>query len=111
MGYVQRLDDANTLIGWGATAPAVSVVTPEGKVFYELWFPNDVYSYRAILEPWSPPPGFADRTADQGMHYALFSGTGLATGVYFCQVRAGSYAETRKLLLVRYASRPDRYSA
>ena len=101
MGYVQQQDDGKTLIGWGATAPAVSVVTPEGKVVYELWFPNGAYRYRAILEPWSPPPGFANRTADQGMHYALLSGTGLATGVYCCQLRAGSYAEKRKLLLVR----------
>jgi hypothetical protein len=100
IGYVQQLDVGNNLIGWGATAPAASVVTPEGKVLYELWFPNVVYSYRAILEPRSLPPGFTNRTADQGMHYTLFSGTGLATGVYVCPLRAGSYAETRKLLLV-----------
>jgi len=47
MGYVQRLDDGNTLIGWGATAPAVTEVTPDGKKVLEITFPPGVFSYRA----------------------------------------------------------------
>ncbi len=153
MGYVQRLENGNTFIGWGATSPAVSVVTPDGKTVYELWLPGGIYSYRASLAAWAPPPGFAnrgnpvpqgftlkqnypnpfnpttmieyevpypshvtlivyndlgeqvsvlaDRQVDEGVHYALFNGSGFASGVYFCRLQAGGYAETRKLLLVK----------
>lgn len=56
MGYVQRLEDGNTLIGWGATSPAVTVVTPAGKIVYELFFPGTIYSYRAYVLPWGSTP-------------------------------------------------------
>lgn len=52
MGNVQRLGDGNTLIGWGATSPAVTVVNPAGKIVYELFLPGTVYSYRAYVQPW-----------------------------------------------------------
>ncbi len=50
MGYVQRLENGNTLIGWGENAEAVAAteVTPDGEVVYELSLPEKQYSYRAF---------------------------------------------------------------
>ncbi len=50
MGYVQRLDNGNTLIGWGENENAVAAteVTPDGEVVYELSLPEKQYSYRAF---------------------------------------------------------------
>jgi len=48
MGYVQRLDNGNNLIGWGFASPAVSEVTPTGQKLFELSFPANMYSYRAF---------------------------------------------------------------
>lgn len=36
-----------------------------------------------------------------GVHEVKFDGTGLSSGVYFYQLRAGDFVGTRKLLLVR----------
>jgi hypothetical protein len=48
MGSVQRLDNGNTLIGWGATSsPAVTEVTPSGVKAFEMSLPDNVVSYRA----------------------------------------------------------------
>ncbi len=52
MGYVQRLDNGNTLIGWGATNPSVTEVRPDGSKALELTLPTGVFSYRAIRFPW-----------------------------------------------------------
>jgi hypothetical protein len=56
MGYVQRLDDGNTLIGWGSANPTVTLVSPEGEKLYELTFPAGVVSYRAYVFPWQGTP-------------------------------------------------------
>jgi hypothetical protein len=54
MGSVQRLANGNTVIGWGATSPALTEVTPEGEKVQEITFPGGVYSYRAFRYPWPP---------------------------------------------------------
>jgi hypothetical protein len=36
-----------------------------------------------------------------GRHAAMWNGVGLASGVYFYRLAAGSYSETRKLLLMK----------
>ena len=64
LGYVQRLANGNTLIGWGATNPSVTEVSPAGTRVYELTLAPTMYSYRAFRYPWkegssgggSPPP-------------------------------------------------------
>jgi uncharacterized protein (DUF1501 family) len=40
-----------------------------------------------------------DRPA--GVHTARFDASGLSSGVYFCRLRAGTFTETRKMLLLR----------
>ena len=52
MGYVQRLPDTNTLIGWGASNPSVTEVTPTGTKAFEMTLPPGVFSYRAYRIPW-----------------------------------------------------------
>lgn len=52
MGSVQRLENGNTVIGWGsAQGPAVSEVTPDGDVVFELYLPSNQISYRAYRLP------------------------------------------------------------
>ncbi|MGO9480237.1 MAG: aryl-sulfate sulfotransferase [Candidatus Kryptoniota bacterium] len=54
MGYVQRLADGNTLIGWGydeGDRPAVTEVEPNGSIALEMHLPDNVYSYRAYRYP------------------------------------------------------------
>ncbi|HEX9006554.1 MAG TPA: aryl-sulfate sulfotransferase [Bacteroidota bacterium] len=53
LGYVQRLANGNTVIGWGATNPSMSVVTPGGETINELSLPDGVFSYRAYDLPWT----------------------------------------------------------
>lgn len=54
MGYVERLPNGNTLIGWGSSNPSVTEVTPDGKKVYELRLPDSVFSYRAYRFVWQP---------------------------------------------------------
>ena len=38
---------------------------------------------------------------DAGVHEVKFDASGLSSGIYFYRIQAGSYVETRKLLLMR----------
>ncbi len=42
-----------------------------------------------------------DRLEDPGDHDVRFDGTGLASGVYYCRILAGNFAQTRSLILLR----------
>jgi len=55
MGYVQRMENGNTLIGWGAGNPTVTEVGPGGNKLYEMSFDPGIYSYRAYRYEWAPP--------------------------------------------------------
>ena len=54
MGYVQRMENGNTLIGWGAGNPTVTEVGPGGTKLYEMSFDPGIYSYRAYRYEWTP---------------------------------------------------------
>jgi hypothetical protein len=48
MGSAERLDNGNTLIGWGElTAPAISEVTPDGEEVFSVSLPDGQLVYRA----------------------------------------------------------------
>jgi hypothetical protein len=51
MGYVQRLENGNTLISWGATNPSLTEVRPDGTTALELSLPASVVTYRAFRIP------------------------------------------------------------
>lgn len=53
MGYVQRLSNGNTVIGWGSANPTMTEVDPNGNIVYELAFPIGIVSYRAYRQTWS----------------------------------------------------------
>jgi hypothetical protein len=42
-----------------------------------------------------------DEEVEPGHHRLALDGTGLASGVYFCQMVSGRFAETRKLVVLR----------
>jgi hypothetical protein len=52
MGYVDRLPNGNTLIGWGVSNPSVTEVNSEGTKLLELSLPDNVVSYRAYRFVW-----------------------------------------------------------
>lgn len=52
MGNVQRLENGNTLIGWGGGNPTLTEVKPDGTKALELTFVNGIFSYRSFKFPW-----------------------------------------------------------
>jgi hypothetical protein len=54
MGFVQRMENGNTLIGWGAGNPTVTEVAQDGTKLFEMTFDPGVYSYRAYRYDWQP---------------------------------------------------------
>ncbi|HMI31365.1 MAG TPA: aryl-sulfate sulfotransferase [Candidatus Limnocylindrales bacterium] len=53
-GSVQRFSNGNTLIGWGATTPALTEVAPDGTVISKLTFDPGTATYRALRFEWPP---------------------------------------------------------
>ncbi len=66
MGYVQRLPNGNTLIGWGESYPSVTEVTPDGKKVFEMSLPDKVVSYRAYRFAWDVNGVTASAPANAG---------------------------------------------
>jgi hypothetical protein len=52
-GSVQRLENGNTLIGWG-TAGVITEVQPDGSKVYELRLGTGIWTYRAFRFNWQP---------------------------------------------------------
>lgn len=48
MGNMQRLNNGNSLLGWGSTNPTLTEVKPDGSKALEITFAAGVYSYRAF---------------------------------------------------------------
>jgi hypothetical protein len=61
-GYTQRLDNGNTLIGWGLSNPTLTEVRPDGSKALELNLPIGSYSYRAFRFPWKENVPLASAT-------------------------------------------------
>jgi outer membrane protein assembly factor BamB len=55
MGFAQRLDNGNTFISWGGgtSRTAITEVTPQSNVVFELTLPDGVHSYRAFKQAWT----------------------------------------------------------
>ena len=79
MGYVQRLDDGNTLIGWGNTNPSVTEVTPEGDIALEMTLPAGIYSYRAYRFPFIilNSPNGKEEWNSSSVHNILWTSSGV----------------------------------
>jgi hypothetical protein len=108
MGYVQRLDNGNTLIGWGTSNPTVTEVRPDGSKALELTLPSGIYSYRAFRFPWkeSAPLTSASEAVNQIGSVDL-NLTGDETGITLIFRRLnGSGTVTVK----RYGAAPDALS-
>jgi len=54
MGYVQRLDNGNTLIGFGTGNPDAIEVDPDGNKIMEASLPAGESSYRTLRQVWNP---------------------------------------------------------
>jgi hypothetical protein len=71
MGNVQRLENGNSVIGWGGTIfgpiPTVTEVSSNGTKLFEMKLPHWVFSYRAYrfdwdfpeIKPVAPPTSYA----------------------------------------------------
>jgi len=55
MGYVQRLDDGNTLVAYGMGKPDAIEVDPAGNKLLQLTLPTGEASYRVVRAAWPGP--------------------------------------------------------
>jgi hypothetical protein len=72
MGYVQRLQNGNTLIGWGLhQGLSVSEVRPDGSTAYEMALGQPNSSYRAYRFPWNPTTAAVKPSASEPLSFSL----------------------------------------
>jgi hypothetical protein len=64
-GYVQRLDDGNTLICWGGTRPTLTEVEPDGTISFEASYSVHIFTYRAYKFDWSGAPIAVNNTGSE----------------------------------------------
>lgn len=148
MGYAERLNNGNTIIGWGAGRPAFTEVNSAGQVVFELSLPPGQVSYRAFRNTWNPLPNngipqtfaifqnypnpFNPNTTirydlpeqsdvkitifnilgqtlqeevrlnqSPGIYNYVFNGSNLTSGVYFYRLKSNSFADTKRMVLVK----------
>lgn len=72
-GYVQRLENGNTLIGWGGTTPAVTEVKPNGTIVFEALYPPGFYTYRVYKFNYTGTPVSTGQTPlSTPLKYSLY---------------------------------------
>ncbi len=111
-GSVQRLPNGNTLIGWGgksqdSTSADITEVTPDGTKAFELTFPPNLSSYRALKYSWNinkPTASIVKINIAAGASYD-FNNQNDSTGV---SVKVNSFngPEVNKFNLKRYNLAP-----
>ena len=69
MGSVQRLENGNTLIGWGSASTTLSEVTPNNELVYELSLPPGEFSYRAFRFEWEILTGVHNTTGIPAQYF------------------------------------------
>lgn len=95
MGNAQRLDNGNTVIGWGYANQTVTEVMSDGTKVFELILPSpqsQYYSYRAFRFPWTGNPTwppYAVLTTDGVTKTLHYSWNG-ATEVDYYEIHAGN---------------------
>jgi hypothetical protein len=99
MGNVQRLDNGNTVIGWGAI-PGVTEVRPDGSKAIVLYLSGS--PYRAFRFPWDGIPAEPPRAAAMGTGnpamVTLYFGWNGATQIDAYEVYAGPTSSQMTLL-------------
>lgn len=96
-GSAQRLDNGNTLIGWGSAGltgkPSVTEVTPDKQVVFELTLSPNTLSYRALKYPFrdfKPSAEVSKEDLQPGVQYLFNDAAGsTGVGVYFQQMTSG----------------------
>jgi len=58
-GNAQRLNNGNTLIGWGRSDTAATEIDPKGEKVFEMTFPHDIFSYRIFRFPFKVRGGLS----------------------------------------------------
>lgn len=148
MGYAERLNNGNTIIGWGMGRPSFTEVNPAGQVVFELSLPPGQVSYRAFKNTWNPLPNngipqtfnlfqnypnpfnpsttirydlpeqsdvkinifnILGQTLQEevklnqapGIYNYVFNGSNLTSGVYFYRIKTNSFADTKRMVLVK----------
>lgn len=148
MGYAERLENGNTIIGWGMGRPSFTEVNSAGQIVLELSLPPGQVSYRAFRNTWNPLPNngipqtfsvfqnypnpFNPNTTirydlpeqsnvkiiiynilgqtlqeelrlnqSPGIYNYVFNGSNLTSGVYFYRIKSNSFAETKRMVLVK----------
>ncbi len=152
MGYMERLSNGNSVISWGAGAPAITEVNAQGKKVFEMFLPADQVSYRATRDTWTPVPftengeaapesykmyqnypnpfnptttikfdlpvqsdvtisvyNVLGQTINEevrsnlfpGTHSFFFNGANFTSGVYFYRIKTNTFADTKRMLLVK----------
>ncbi len=68
----------------------------------QYWLPERLHVTLSVFNTLGQAVAtLANEYEEAGSHEVKFDGTGLASGVYFYRLQAGSYIETKKLLLLR----------
>ncbi len=99
MGSAQRLENGNTLIGWGLILEGdhrtVTEVTSDKEVVYELSLPADAYSYRGLKYQFPVCQPIANATLSEALKGNTYkfnkNGSNVGTEIYLKELNAFMY--------------------